>query len=61
MGAATRIYVKCLVAIEEWREVSAVTLDDAKEQVETQPRVIRALGAQYDQPDEIVTSEYRPV
>jgi len=52
MGAETRIYVQCMVTHIEWREVSAVTLDEARQKAATLPGVTYAIRATYDEPDE---------
>jgi hypothetical protein len=47
MGAETRVYVRVLKAYDEWIEVSAITLDDAKEKAESLPGVIRVMETSY--------------
>lgn len=47
MGAETRVYVRVLKTYDEWIEVSAVTLDEAKEIAEKLPGVARVMETSY--------------
>lgn len=48
MGAETTVYCRVLKAHEEWIEVSAVTLAEAREKVAAMPGVIQVLDAEYE-------------
>jgi hypothetical protein len=47
MGAETTVYVRVLKTHEEWIEVSAVTLDEAKFEASKLPNVAAVLDAHY--------------
>ena len=51
MGAETTVYVKVVKEIEEWVEVSAITLTGAKAIARNDIDVIRVLSGQYDKPE----------
>lgn len=53
MGAETRVYVKVIVPKVEWRELHAVTLDEAKRLAAQLVGVDEVLDAQYDEPDDL--------
>jgi hypothetical protein len=48
MGANVPVYCRVLKTHEEWVEISAVTLDDAREEAEHIPGVIRVLETTYE-------------
>lgn len=48
MGAETTIFVRVMVAHDEWIKVSAVTLKEAMEKAEELPGVVRAMEASYE-------------
>lgn len=48
MSARTTIYVRVLKTYDEWIEVQAVTLDEAKEEAEKLPDVARVLETSYE-------------
>lgn len=52
MGAETRVMVKVrrVTVTEDWVEVSAIGLDDAKEEAAKLPGVVDVLSAQYEDP-----------
>lgn len=52
MSASTCVYVKVTKEVEEWIEVQAVTLTEAKAIARDDIDVIRVLSAQYNDPNE---------
>ena len=52
MSANTTVYVKVTKETEEWMEVSAVTLIEAKRIARDDADVMRVLEAQYAEPDD---------
>jgi hypothetical protein len=50
MGAETLVYVLVQKVHEEWIEVSAVTLEEAKERARDQRGVMYVVDATYDRP-----------
>jgi hypothetical protein len=50
MGAETTIWVEVLVTHHEWREVSAVTLQEAVEKAGQWPGVVDVVNVQYEAP-----------
>lgn len=51
MSAGTRCYVKVVKEVCSWVEVSAVTLDEAKERARREDMdVVRVVDAQYEPP-----------
>jgi CRISPR/Cas system-associated exonuclease Cas4 (RecB family) len=59
MGAETKVFVRVIVARAEWREVYAVTLDEAKRRVADSllPEIERIISAQYEVPDDLRTAQ----
>lgn len=53
MGAKTLCYVRVLVTKSEWREVSALTLNDAMYEATLEPGVVAAVEASYEKPAEL--------
>ena len=52
MSAGTTVYVKVTKEVEQWVEVRAVTLTEAKRVAREDMDVLRVVGAQYDIPDD---------
>jgi hypothetical protein len=48
MGAETRVYCRVIKAVEAYVEVSAVTLDEARELAKREPQVVTVLEVSYD-------------
>lgn len=53
MGAETTVYVKVTKEVEQWVEVQAITLDEAKSLARDDCDVIRVISAQYDEPEDL--------
>lgn len=52
MSASAECWVRVLVGRLEWRRVSAITEDEAREVVRDDPEVMQALEVTWNEPEE---------